>query len=187
MDTPTFIYFVDNNFFREFFPSMDLVDLEKKKSLRLFDEDKMRKFGKIYFPEKSADEALELFQNRLIKQTDDLYVEDEFEYLFKNLGLVSYRLTLLFLPIKLIRFATATSEGLVIIDAVTGKTIGRKVTDTGKKKKSTNLNKYIIRSIIIIGTFFSSLLLLKKGILSLIGLLILAGVIVLLFKEFEKE
>lgn len=128
IDVPLTFFDVDNAFFREYFPSVDLFSGVRGDNLLLFDENKMKDSGKIYFPEKEIEEAKAVFIKKMKETALSYWDAKKFDFFRSVSEVLNFNLTLIFYPVLLVRFVVPKREGFVIIDCTTGKTAGRKMT-----------------------------------------------------------
>jgi len=159
-------------------------ELEENFSLSLFDEEKMRKFGKIFFPEKTIERAVDLFKEQLKIRAVGLYEKKDFDYLYLNLDVISYNLCLIFHPVYLVRFVSENFEGFIVIDCVKKTVFGRKMNKKERTVKKTRTKKIISNSILGILTFINAFLSTRGSILSLIGIVGLAVILGYIFREY---
>ncbi|MBN1620715.1 hypothetical protein JW890_08325 [candidate division WOR-3 bacterium] len=136
IDSPFTFFDVDNTFFKEFFPSVDTLFADSDEGLSLFDEEKMKKSGKIYFPEKEIEEAREIFRKKMKDSALASWDPSKYSFFSSSVEIINFNLGLIFYPVLLARFLTSKYEGLVIIDCSTGKPVGRKITPVRHKKEN---------------------------------------------------
>lgn len=136
IDSPFTFFDVDNSFFKEYFPSVDTLFGDSDEGLSLFDEEKMKKFGKIFFPEKEIEETREIFRKKMKEAALSSWDSSKFSFFSSSVEIINFNLGLIFYPVLLARFLTSKHEGLVIIDCSTGKPVGRKITPVRHKKEN---------------------------------------------------
>ncbi|KQC15209.1 MAG: hypothetical protein APR63_12570 [Desulfuromonas sp. SDB] len=181
VDTNSTIHYVDNSFIREHYQSLDFDQLEKNFNLGLFDEDKMNKFGKIFFPEKNSDEALRIFRQKLQEKITSNYNQDDYDYLHISLEVINYNLCIIFHPVYLVRFASERQEGMVLVDGVDLKVFGRTVKPIDKVIPKPMMKSLLESSLTSLVSFASGFLITRgswMSFLGLIGLGLIAGYLV---------
>ncbi|MBN1150899.1 hypothetical protein JXA84_06750 [candidate division WOR-3 bacterium] len=179
IDFPGSIVDIDNSFFREYFPSADLSFIEK--DLLLFDEDKMKKTGMIFFPEKDIDDAKNLFVKKMKEAALSNWEKDKFDFFSASAEVLDFNLSLIFLPVILIRFITDKRQGFYIIDCTNGKTVGKK-TETLKSESFIKEKGFFVSLTVLTG--FVTGILVSGGILfKSIGILAALVFVALLFRK----